>query len=110
MSIDLLRLVAGQIQVGQPLPFSVRDEQGLLLLAKGRVVASDAQRALLLSRGLYVQDDDIPADSAPAEPGEAPRRLTLFDLWRQTTARLDVLWPAWGARASPSAAMPSPAS
>ena len=63
VAIDLMRMVADQIQVGRPLPFAVRDDQGHLLLAKGRVVASDAQL----------------------------RRMTLFDLWKQTTARLDLV-------------------
>ena len=91
MAIDLLRMVADQIQVGQPLPFGVRDEQGKLLLAKGRVVANDSQRQILVDRGLYVDHDDAAADEEGAGPDGAKRRTTLFDLWKQTTARLDML-------------------
>ena len=91
MAIDLLRMVADQIQVGAPLPFGVRDEQGLLLLAKGRVVASESQREILLERGLYVDNDESAADAERAGPDGAKRKTTLFDLWKQATARLDVL-------------------
>ena len=91
MAIDLLRLVSDQILVGKPLPFGVRDESGKLLLARGRVVANEAQLELLLARGLYVDHDDPhPDETDTAKVGE-PRKVTLFDLWKQTTARLDVL-------------------
>ena len=91
MAIDLLRLVSDQLQVGKPLPFGVRDESGKLLLARGRVVATESQLQLLLTRGLYVDHDDAhPDELNPAQSGEA-RKATLFDLWKQTTARLDVL-------------------
>lgn len=92
MAIDLMRMVADQIVVGQPLPFGVRDEQGKLLLAKGRVVANEAQRETLVSRGLYADHDDADsAEEAASAAGGPARRLTLFDLWKQTTARLDLL-------------------
>ena len=91
MAIDLLRMVADQIQVGVPLPFGVRDEQGQLLLAKGRVVASESQRQILLERGLYVDHDESAADAERAGPEGAKRKTTLFDLWKQATARLDLL-------------------
>lgn len=91
MAIDLLRQVVDQIKVGQPLPFGVRDEQGQLLLAKGSVVHSAAQVQHLVERGLYVDHDDEPAGAAGGGAGPTKRRTTLFDLWKQTTARLDLL-------------------
>jgi HD-GYP domain-containing protein (c-di-GMP phosphodiesterase class II) len=91
MAIDLLRQVGDQIKVGEPLPFGVRDEQGLLLLAKGRVVANAAQLQTLLTRGLYVDHDEAHPDEESATDGQPKRRSTLFDLWKQTTARLDLL-------------------
>lgn len=89
MAIELIRMVADQIQLGRPLPFGVRDEQGKLLLAKGRVVATEGQLQTLLERGLYADHDDDAGEAASGET--AGRRLTLFDLWKQTTARLDLL-------------------
>ena len=91
MAIDLLRLVTDQLKVGQPLPFGVRDDSGKLLLARGRVVENEAQLQVLLARGLYVDHDDPqPGETEPDADGVA-RKPTLFDLWKQTTARLDVL-------------------
>ena len=91
MAIDLMRMVADQIRVGQALPFGIRDDQGKLLLAKGRVVANDAQLQTLLERGLYADHDEADAAEEAAGAAGAPRRMTLFDLWKQTTARLDIL-------------------
>lgn len=93
-------MVADQIELGRPLPFGVRDEQGKLLLAKGRIVATEAQLQTLRERGLYADHDDTGDAAAEDAPG---RRLTLFDLWKQTTARLDLLLaslpePGFGAR------------
>ena len=90
MAIDLLRLVSDQLKVGEALPFGVRDESGKLLLARGRVIAHDAQLKALLTRGLYVDHDD--PQPGETEPGDGvARKPTLFDLWKQTTARLDLL-------------------
>jgi HD-GYP domain-containing protein (c-di-GMP phosphodiesterase class II) len=91
VAIDLMRMVADQIQVGQPLPFGVRDDQGHLLLAKGSVVANAAQMETLLTRGLYADHDDADAGEEAAGGGAQGRRMTLFDLWKHTTARLDLL-------------------
>ncbi len=86
-----MRMVADQIQLGQPLPFGVRDEQGKLLLAKGRLVATEAQLEILRERGLYADHDATESGDVVAASDGASRRLTLFDLWKQTTARLDLL-------------------
>jgi len=91
LTIDLLRMVSDQLKGGSPLPFGIRDEQGKLLLAKGRVVANEAQLGILLSRGIYVDHDQSGADEEAAGPEAAKRRTTLFDLWKQITARLDGL-------------------
>jgi HD-GYP domain-containing protein (c-di-GMP phosphodiesterase class II) len=88
VAIELIRMVVDQIQLGQPLPFGVRDEKGKLLLAKGSVVVSEAQLQTLRERGLYADHDDSGETAAGSAGG---RRLTLFDMWKQTTARLDLL-------------------
>ena len=90
MAIDLLRLVSDQLKVGQALPFGVRDESGQLLLARGQIIANPVQMKVLLTRGLYVDlDDPLTGDTSAA--AEQARKPTLFDLWNQTTARLDLL-------------------
>lgn len=83
-------MVVDQIELGRPLPFGVRDEQGKLLLAKGRVVGSEAMLQTLRERGLYADHDA----TEPEPDAPAGQRITLFHLWKQTTARLDLLLAA----------------
>lgn len=90
-TLRLLRLVQNQVQVGQPLPFGVRDEHGKLLLARGQVIQDQDQLDALLERGAYVDAEELrkakggKSDDAPA------RALTLFDSWEQMIWRLDRL-------------------
>lgn len=90
MATRLLRLVSNQIKVGSPLPFGVRDEFGKLLLARGQVIASDAQLQALLQRGLYADPQEVRAATEGTSTSEAGR-TTLFDLWEQAIWRLDRL-------------------
>lgn len=93
MASQMLKLVSGQLKVGAALPFSVRDEHGKLLLARGQVVDTEQQLAVLLARGLYADIDEVKAaregrSTALADNG---RRRTLFDLWEQAAWHLDRL-------------------
>jgi len=88
----LLRLIHRQLAVGQPLPVGVRDAEGTLLLAKGQVLADDAQLAELLDRGAYVDAEEAAAALLAAAPAElASRPLTLFEQWEQMVWRLERL-------------------
>lgn len=96
--MQLLRLVAHHIQVGVPLPFGVRSEDGRLLLASGHMVSGEAQRETLLERGVYADVEEVRAwerarggQGAAAPAAAAPRALTLFDCWDRLTARLEPL-------------------
>ena len=91
MAIDLLRQLIDQVQLGQPLPFGVRGEDGRLLLAKGRRVDNESQRQILLTRGLYVDHDEARPGEGAAGTDPSKLRATLLDLCKQTTARLDLL-------------------
>ena len=59
--------------------------------SSARIVANAAQLQILIERGLYVDHDDSLPDEEAAGAEGAKRRTTLFDLWKQTTARLDLL-------------------
>ena len=54
MQFTALALVKQRIQLGQPLPFHVRDHDGTLLLARGHVIRSTEQREALFARGALV--------------------------------------------------------
>jgi HD-GYP domain-containing protein (c-di-GMP phosphodiesterase class II) len=93
LASQMLKLVSGQLKVGAALPFSVRDEHGKLLLARGQMIDTDQQLAVLLARGLYVDQDEVKAANHPhnGTPADNGRRRTLFDLWEQAAWHLDRL-------------------
>jgi hypothetical protein len=80
-----LASVKQRVQLGQPLPFGVRDADGTLLLARGHVVDNQPQLEALFARGALVDltellDAQTLARQAPREQlprlwGEAIRRL-----------------------------------
>lgn len=89
-TLRLLRLVQNQVQVGKPLPFGVRDEQGKLLLARGQVIVTQDQLDALLERGAYVDAEEL-RKARGATDEVATRSLTLFECWEQMIWRLDRL-------------------
>ncbi len=57
-----------QVQVGDPLPFNIRDSGRMLLLATGQIIASDAQLPALRDRSALT--DDSIAAPAVVESGD----------------------------------------
>lgn len=96
--MGLLRLVGGQVQLGQALPFSVRDEHGKLLLAQGQVIENAAQLEQLLQRGSTVDEAEVEQArrQQAAAAADSTRRLTLFDLWGRAVNRLERLQTGLG--------------
>jgi HD-GYP domain-containing protein (c-di-GMP phosphodiesterase class II) len=54
--MSVIQLPPEILRTGHPAPVSVRDASGHLLLAKGVMVATEAQRQRLVSRALYVDE------------------------------------------------------
>lgn len=110
--MELLKLgTIAMFRVDVPLPFNVRDENGKLLLAQGRVVSA-SQLNVLLSRGVYVDREEYKAAAAAMARATArgtadePRvHLTVFDQWEQSVWRLDRLLRGMDAEADFSARM-----
>jgi hypothetical protein len=91
----MLRLPHEKVVLGTPLPWNVRDEQGLLLLSRGFVVASEQQLRQILARGAFVDIDEVKAAAQVNAPPQAPTLVAapnLFGLWNQTTEVLRVLF------------------
>ena len=85
MQFTALSLVKHRLQLGQPLPFNVRDNDGTLLLARGHVIRSAEQRDALFARGALVDLAELrnPTDTIrQAKPAELP------GLWTQQLDRL----------------------
>lgn len=92
--MKMLRLPRSKVQIGTPLPWSVRDAQGWLLLSRGHMVENEHQLDQLLQRGAYVDAEEVRA----VERENAPERLqvilpppNIFGLWDQTTTDLKKL-------------------
>ncbi|HEX5806592.1 MAG TPA: HD domain-containing phosphohydrolase [Macromonas sp.] len=90
--MKMLRLPRAKVQLGVPLPWSVRDEFGRLLLRKGHVVDDEDQLDALLQRGAFVDVEEIKAAAAQiVEAHTNPSRTAqpnLFELWRQSAEDL----------------------
>jgi HD-GYP domain-containing protein (c-di-GMP phosphodiesterase class II) len=92
--MKMLRLPRSKVQIGCPLPWSVRDEQGRLLLSRGHVVESEHQLEQLLQRGAFVDAEEVKAvarEAAPVKPKAVGPPPNLFGLWDQTTDALKKL-------------------
>ena len=89
--MKMLRLPRSKVQIGSPLPWNVRDEEGRLMLSKGHVVESEHQLELLLQRGAFVDPEEIKAQARDAGPEQAKAMgapPNLFDIWDQTAEGL----------------------
>ena len=83
MRVCSLATVKNRIVLGQPLPFSVRDSNRLLLLARGQVIMDEAQLEELFQRGALVEVDELAQAVQPAARRESPE---------QQLARLPSQW------------------
>lgn len=89
--MKMLRLPRSKVQLGAPLPWNVRDDQGQLLLSRGHVVESEHQLDLLLERGAFVDAEEVKALASQVTAAAQPhveRHRNLFGLWEQ--AELDL--------------------
>ncbi len=74
----LLRTVQHRVKLGAALPFSVLDDNGRLLLAKGQVIANEDQLEALLGRGALVDRGEL--DASRRDPRKVGAE-TLAELW-----------------------------
>lgn len=84
------QLTRADIRVGEPLPFSVYDKDGRLLLRKGVVVAFEQQIERLIAQGLFAMGQEAPVRYLPRE--EAP---PVFDEIGSLTLRLKTIFTAF---------------
>jgi len=48
-----IKIIAGDIMLGRPLPWSIYDDQERMLLDRGQVITGDARLETLIARGIY---------------------------------------------------------
>jgi hypothetical protein len=88
MKLQPLDEVRSQVRSSAPLPFSIRDADGKLLLARGHVVPNDQALEALLTRGATVDVEEIAQRRAEAV---APPAENFPGRWHQLTVRAAVL-------------------
>lgn len=96
--MKVLRLPRAKVQLGNPLPWNVRDDTGKLLLSKGFVVDTENQLNQLLERGAFVDVEEAKAYelSRLGTPAPLPQRMlvippNLFGQWDKTPEELRTL-------------------
>jgi HD domain len=94
--LKVLRLPRAKVELGLPLPWNVRDEEGHLLLSKGHIIHSETQLDTLLLRGAFVDYEEVLASTArqteaPPDNSIYKTRLNLFGMWEKTSAELQAL-------------------
>lgn len=87
MKLVPLAQLGSQLRVGQPLPWSVRDGQGGLLLARGNLVIDEAMVESLLTRGAFVDAEE--AKAARGEHGHQPAEK-LIGRWQLVLKKLSL--------------------
>src|SRR2546425_1083836 len=56
--MPVIQFPATALRLGHPVPFALRDKSGHLLIPRGTVLESEAQRLQLIERGLYIDEVD----------------------------------------------------
>ena len=86
MRVCSLNSVKDRVVLGQPLPFSVRDNNRMLLLAKGQIIHDDEQLSDLFQRGAMVEADELIAAVQPVRREDPALRLARLPAdWERTT-------------------------
>jgi HD-GYP domain-containing protein (c-di-GMP phosphodiesterase class II) len=87
---EMRRVAQGDIRIGEPLPWSVFDPHGNLLLKQGFVINSEKHLQRLLASGLY-HDSSRPASSRSVNASlweKRAQKTTVFDMMEVAKARL----------------------
>ncbi|MBZ0091128.1 MAG: HD domain-containing protein [Sulfuricellaceae bacterium] len=82
------RIRKGEIRVGQPLPWTVYDSNGLLLLCKGFIINSERQLDSLIERGLYSNKISAPPKAQAPEENKPPSPFKVLDQFQPRLKRI----------------------
>ena len=85
MQFASLASVRHRVRLGEPLPFSVRDGDRTLLLARGHLLRSQAQLDVLMNRGALV---DLGELQTPSERARQAPREEMPRLWQETFGQI----------------------
>ncbi len=116
MQVLPLLAVRARVQLGMPLPFSVRSADKTLLLAAGQMLRDEGQFDELFERGAVVELEELKAAFGADDPLFAPRRhaeakaiaaAVLPQRWAECTARVAAALAPEAAQRLPALALAS---
>jgi len=87
--MKLFRLCSDQVQPQHPLPWNVYNDSSQLLLHRGYVLQDTAQVEALVSRGVYVDQQDF--DAHASDVAREHRRRDAVALWQDLNQRVSRL-------------------
>ena len=93
MQLLPLQDVANQIKPGMPLAWGIRDCNGKLLLARGHRVVDAQMLQTLLTRGMFVDANEMRAVLLAKDSAAKPKE-NFFGRWKGTSGRLNTLLTA----------------
>ena len=93
MNLLPLQEVASQIKPGAALAWGIRDSNGKLLLARGHRVVDAQMLQALLSRGMFVDANEMRAAQSAKDVSAKPKE-GFFGRWRLSSGRLNTLLTA----------------
>lgn len=95
--MQLLKLAHSMVRLGEPIPWSVRDANGKLLLSAGHVIDSPDHLSHVIERGAFVEAEEARlvakklAEAEKLKEQAALRPVNLFTLWERLMWQLDRL-------------------
>lgn len=86
---ELTRITPEHLQVNQPVPWSIYDEFGKLLMAKGSTLRSDRQKEILTRVGLFAQEIEPDPESLIPKPIKFRRKVNPFAEFDELCLKLE---------------------
>ena len=83
------RVTIHETEVGQPLPWDVFSQDGVLLLSRGQIIQTPKSLMRLIEDGLFLQQDEFPSRSGSAIAGKPSALTHLVDARRILVNILD---------------------
>lgn len=86
---ELSRITPEHLQVNQPVPWSIYDEFGKLLMAKGSVLRSDRQKEILVRVGLFADEILPDPENLLPQPIKFRRKVNPFAEFDELCLKLE---------------------
>lgn len=86
---ELTRIIPEHLQVEQPVPWSIYDEFGKLLMSKGSILRSDRQKEILVRVGLFAREILPDPESLLPQPVKYRNKINPFAEFNELCLKLE---------------------